>query len=117
MQLLNVALGGSLEQHLPPTGRHYSPENSASFVDHPVNIISGTHLASIFGSEAIEISSAHHQAVQVLGEGLSVAARADDGVVEAVERAGDNLVIGVQWHPEAIQADQQAMIAMLKAYA
>jgi gamma-glutamyl-gamma-aminobutyrate hydrolase PuuD len=101
MQVLNVALGGDLIQHLPDevgtdlhcpaVGRHGS---------HAVDVAAGSRLAAIVGPRA-DIATYHHQAVRTLGAGLSPTAWAGDGVVEAVELAGRTWVQGVQWHPEA----------------
>ncbi len=93
MQVLNVALGGTLVQHL-----------SGSAVDHrssvhDVLVSEGSRLHRVVGSPSVPVSSYHHQAVDVLATDLQVAARAEDGVIEAVEhRSAD--VLGVQWHPE-----------------
>lgn len=93
MQLLNVIAGGTLVGHLAPgTIRHRGEE-------HPVTCEPGTLLASVLGTGPVRTSSYHHQAVDRVGEGLRVAATAPDGVVEALEVPGANL-LAVQWHPE-----------------
>ncbi len=97
-QVLNVALGGDLHQHvfdLPNvTIAHQNGETR-----HGVNLVPGTLLASIFdGRETLTVNSTHHQAVGRPGPGLTVSARSTDGLIEAVEM-GDR-VLGVQWHPE-----------------
>ncbi len=112
MQLLNVALGGSLIQEVGEDERHYIPADRSAFVEHKVEIFPETYLASAFSERQISIRSAHHQSVQTLGEGLRIAALADDGVVEAIELKGENLVIGVQWHPEDARADPQQFAAL-----
>ncbi|WP_340562920.1 gamma-glutamyl-gamma-aminobutyrate hydrolase family protein [Streptomyces sp. GSL17-111] len=96
MQLLNVALGGTLDQHV--TGHQGAP---GTFLSHRVSPVPGTLLGSVLGGP-VDVPSCHHQAVDRLGAGLLVGGRADDGVVEAVEAAaGEAFVLGVQWHPEA----------------
>lgn len=102
MQVLNVALGGDLIQHLPdllgddPT--HLRTDGV--FEQHPVHVEAGTRTAELTGPGAVAVSSHHHQAVGRLGAGLTVTARASGGrVVEAVECA-DGYAVGVQWHPE-----------------
>jgi putative glutamine amidotransferase len=90
LQVLNVALGGTLHQHLPEAMHHNSI--------HPVAVEPGSRLHGIVGADRIEVSSYHHQAVDRLGRDLTVAAYAD-GVIEAVEhRRAD--IVAVQWHPE-----------------
>jgi putative glutamine amidotransferase len=108
MQLLNVARGGTLCQHLPEDAGHAALPGT--FGSHPVRIAPGTRLASILGDDAgggdgLHVPAAHHQAVGKLGDGLVATAWAPDGVVEAVElspAAGGHspFVLGVQWHPE-----------------
>ena len=116
MQVVNVALGGSLVQHLEPAGEHYQPADKLAFSDHSVRLEPGTRLASAFASSEIDIRSAHHQAVQTLGKGLAVAARAEDGTVEAIEHCDGNLVIGLQWHPEELRADPRQLDAILRLF-
>jgi len=94
MQLLNVRLGGTLVQDIGEGHTH---------VEHPVRIVEGSRLHSIFGPQAT-VNSRHHQALDRLGEGLVITATAPDGIVEGVERAGEPFVVGVQWHPEDLQA-------------
>ena len=102
MQLLNVALGGTLIEHVPDehgeTITHRLPPREP--VPHPVTIEPGTRLAELLGATAIEPHSWHHQALRELGAGLTVVARAEDGVGEAVELDGRPDVLAVQWHPE-----------------
>ncbi|CAA6604332.1 putative gamma-Glu-GABA hydrolase [Rhodospirillaceae bacterium LM-1] len=102
-QLLNVALGGTLIQHIPDEVAgalaHEQP-NPRTEPGHDVMIAQGTHLAAICKANRIPVNSAHHQAVKKLGEGLVANALADDGVIEGFEYPGKPFVIGVQWHPE-----------------
>ena len=116
-QLVNVAFGGTLHQHLPDhpaLQRHGDPITRTSAL-HPVRIEPGTRLAkAVGGAESLDdCTSFHHQAVDRLGEGLSVVARTDDGVVEALElTADDSWLVAVQWHPEmtaATDPDQQRL--------
>lgn len=97
MQVLNVALGGTLLQHLEETTVGH--RNGV----HDVVVRPGTRLAEVVGTGRVRVSSYHHQAVGRLGDGLVVTGTADDGVVEAVEhRTAD--VLAVQWHPEDLHA-------------
>lgn len=105
MQLLNVLYGGTLIQHLPTSSvehsfqlKRKSTTLAERFTPHEVEITPGSKLAGILGS-SVRSASAHHQAVDELGEGLRIVARAADGTVEAVEDPHRS-VIGVQWHPE-----------------
>jgi putative glutamine amidotransferase len=102
LQVLNVALGGTLVQHIPDLGgttRHGVPGGGGT-VMHDVKVEPDSLLADITGAEVLATSSHHHQAIEALGEGLHVTARADDGVIEAVERDGPGWMVAVQWHPE-----------------
>jgi putative glutamine amidotransferase len=121
MQLLNVALGGTLCQHLPEEAGHAAVPGS--FGSHPVRIAPGTRLASILGDgppegDGLRVPAAHHQAVDKLGDGLVATAWAGDGVIEAVELSGDGdpFVLAVQWHPEA-STDQRLIGALVSAAA
>ncbi|MFM0047129.1 gamma-glutamyl-gamma-aminobutyrate hydrolase family protein [Paraburkholderia sediminicola] len=106
MQLLNVALGGTLEQDIPQaTTVHRVPSSSVHFNSHPVEVRADTRLAAIYGAGNLEIQSSHHQAVARLGEGLRISATAEDGVAEAIELTSDAWGLGVQWHPEAPETE------------
>jgi putative glutamine amidotransferase len=101
MQMLNVALGGTLDQHVPDSvgnDDHRGPPGS--FVDHDVRLEPGSLAARVEGSETISVKSCHHQGIAELGEGLRITGRAaGDDLPEAVELA-DRHVLGVLWHPE-----------------
>lgn len=109
-QALNVIRGGVLHQHLPEISeeilhRQRTPGNQTS---HPVAVVSDSQLATALGEEVIEVAdeldvnSFHHQAIDRLGDGLRVSARAPDGTVEAVEDPDRPFLIGVQWHAETL---------------
>ncbi len=101
MQLLDVALGGTLEQHLPDrVGSTMHCPSVGEHARHTVTVAAGSTLAALLGAGEHDISTYHHQAVDRLGSGLAPAARAADGVVEALELPG-RWVVGVQWHPES----------------
>lgn len=99
-QVLNVALGGTLTQHLPEVTDldHLVPERRSATV-HDVEVEQGTQLARIVGSATFAVNSVHHQAVDHAAPELAAVGRADDGVVEAIEHPSLP-VLGVQWHPE-----------------
>ncbi|MCE1177799.1 MAG: gamma-glutamyl-gamma-aminobutyrate hydrolase family protein [Micrococcales bacterium] len=98
-QLVNVAHGGSCIPDIADFGLHRGGPGEPMFLDEEVNIVPGTRLHSILGRDRVTVRSGHHQAVDRVGEGLRVAAKAHDGIVEAVEHP-DRWLIGVQWHPE-----------------
>jgi gamma-glutamyl-gamma-aminobutyrate hydrolase PuuD len=100
-QVLNVALGGDLVQHLPDVvGDEKHKHTPGTFADHDVTVEEGTELASLLGDHA-PVKSHHHQGFGRVGEGLRVAARAEDGTIEAVEDPERRFAVGVLWHPEA----------------
>ncbi len=99
-QVLNVALGGDLEQHVPDVvGHDEHKQTPGTFSEHPVEVLAGTHLREVLG-ERTEIKSHHHQGFRRLGAGLREAARAHDGTLEAVEDPSRRFAVGVLWHPE-----------------
>lgn len=110
IQSLNVFLGGTLIQDIPTdigtTIEHeWEREKGAPETFHAARIEPGSQLAQLAGSSDARVNSSHHQSVKELGRGLRIAARAPDGVIEAVEWTGDsNWVMGVQWHPERMAA-------------
>ena len=100
-QILNVALGGDLVQHIPDvvgTDRH--KQVAGTFADHEVTVAEGTRLAGLIGGR-VPVKSHHHQGFGRLGEGLRVAAQDEDGTVEALEDPSRRFALGVLWHPEA----------------
>jgi putative glutamine amidotransferase len=101
-QVLNVARGGNLHQHLPEIVGHEGHKNdpAGEFIDHDVAIEPETTLGKILG-ERYAVKSHHHQGLDTVGEGLRVTAHAEDGAVEAVEDPQRRFALGVLWHPEA----------------
>ena len=100
-QVLNVALGGDLEQHVPDVvGHDEHKQTPGTFSDHSVEVLPGTRLHDVLG-ERTKIKSHHHQGFRTLGAGLREAARAHDGTLEAVEDPSRRFALGVLWHPEA----------------
>ncbi len=119
MQLLNVALGGTLVQHLPEDvghGDHRRTLGSFDNADHDVRLEPGTLASRTIGEDVHKTYSHHHQAVDVLGEGLVATGWATiDDLVEVVELPGRRFVLGVQWHPEV--DEMSPVIAALVAAA
>ena len=101
MQVLNVARGGTLHQHLPDVVGHAGHSPSAGeYSWHPVAVDPNSRLAKILAEHSVEKASHHHQAIAQVGKGLSVVAHAEDGTIEAVEDPELDYLVGVQWHPE-----------------
>lgn len=100
-QVLNVARGGDLVQHLPEVvGDEKHKHTPGTFADHDVTFEAGTRLAALLGERA-PVKSHHHQGFGLIGDGLRVAAHAEDGTIEAVEDPSHRFAFGVLWHPEA----------------
>jgi putative glutamine amidotransferase len=121
-QLLNVALGGTLIQHIPDEiadalpHRQPNPRNEPG---HEVCIVTGTLLHRIAGAERLAVNSAHHQAVKDAGPGVVIDAMAEDGVIEGIEDPRRHFCLGVQWHPEfeINEADRHIFRAFVAAAA
>lgn len=117
-QVLNVALGGDLEQHVPDrVGTNAHKEVNGVFAEHDVEVVGGTRLGSILGDRH-DVKSHHHQGFGRLGGGLRESARAPDGTLEAVEDPSRRFTLGVLWHPEAGEdrALFEALVAEAAAY-
>jgi gamma-glutamyl-gamma-aminobutyrate hydrolase PuuD len=117
-QVLNVALGGDLVQHLPDVVGHERHKHTPGvFADHPVAVDDGTRLGAIIGSE-VPVKSHHHQGFGRLGAGLRAAAHDEDGQVEAIEEPSKRFALGVLWHPEAGEDMKlfEALVAEASAY-
>jgi len=99
VQLLNVARGGTIVPDIVDFALHHGAPGDPVFVDEPIDITPGTRLAAILGSDRVIGRNGHHQAVDRVGAGLVVAARALDGIVESIEDP-ERWYLGVQWHPE-----------------
>ncbi len=114
LQVLNVALGGSLVPHLPDVvGQgiaHRVPPRRPSW--HQVSALPGSRLAQVLGVERVFPASWHHQAVDQVASGLEVVVRAPDGTIEALEMPGHPWLLAVQWHPELTAAHDPAQQAL-----
>ena len=121
LQLLNVALGGTLIEHLPDEVGETVPHRSKrDYACHAVAVERDSRLAGILGTTEPNPASSHHQALRRVAVGLAVVARAADGVVEAAEMPARCFLVGVQWHPErtaALDAGQQRLFDALVAAA
>ncbi len=112
-QLLNVALGGTLIQHIPDEvegALAHEQANPRTEPGHGVQVVPGTLLHRVVGADELEVNSAHHQAVRDLAPGLVVDALAPDGVIEGIEDPRRRFCLGVQWHPEYAIGDGDGRI-------
>lgn len=123
VQVLNVALGGSLHQHLGDRtglGTHAVEVDGQPAACHSIRTGSASRLATMCGAEMGVCTSAHHQALDRLGQGLVATAWSPDGLVEGVERAegaGTGWLVGVQWHPERTAATDPVQQALFRGLA
>ncbi len=115
MQVLNVARGGTLHQHLPD----HRQALAGGETTHLVELAPGSRLERLMHTRTPEVNSFHHQAIATLGRGLRVVGRAQDGTIEAVEGTSGAFTFGVQWHAEYLtaRADQRALFEGLVAAA
>lgn len=102
IQLINVAMGGTLTQHVPGVyGVVHQQTEARLALSHNVRVLPGTLLATVFGDDTqLQTNSFHHQALLDVADGLAVNAVAQEGFPEAVAGTGEQFILGVQWHPE-----------------
>ncbi|MCU4673996.1 gamma-glutamyl-gamma-aminobutyrate hydrolase family protein [Microbacterium fluvii] len=116
LQLINVAFGGTLHQHLPEAlGTERYRIGGGVFAENTVVVDDRTRLAGMLGAGPFDVHSYHHQGIDELGEGLTVTARTDDGLVQAFEAPGDEYLVAVQWHPEENSADRRLFTGLVAA--
>lgn len=117
VQVLNVALGGSLVQHLPDVSEEHHGGVPGGFSPTDVRIVGGTLVRDVLGpvGDRLTVPCHHHQAIGRIADGLEVAARSAGGVIEAVELPSCPFVAGVQWHPEQDEADRRLFAALARA--
>jgi len=117
-QLLHVILGGTLIQHIPDEVdaplAHEQP-NPRTEAGHDVQVIAGTLLHRIVGSDNLPVNSAHHQAAKDVSDNITINAIAPDGVIEGIEDSRYRFCLGVQWHPEYLISggDQKILTAFI----
>jgi putative glutamine amidotransferase len=124
VQLLNVALGGTLFQdvkgELPASIKHdYFPTPAEPRRDrlvHGVLVTEGSRLRGILGEGEVQVNSMHHQGIKELAPGLVANAFAPDGLIEGVEQANGHFLVGVQWHPEELAETSPAMRRLFAAF-
>lgn len=116
MQVLNVALGGTLVEHVPDeAGTRVLHRDGKDYLTHDVEVDPRSRLFSVVKSKRIATPSWHHQAVRTPADGFQVVARADDGVIEAIEHPDLPDLVAVQWHPEHSAATDRAQQALFDA--
>ncbi|AZL16471.1 gamma-glutamyl-gamma-aminobutyrate hydrolase family protein [Rickettsiales endosymbiont of Stachyamoeba lipophora] len=112
-QLINVALGGNLIQHIPDEVEaplNHEQTTPKHEVSHSINIVPNTLLYKIVNTNKMMVNSTHHQAVKDVGKNLIVSAIAPDGVIEAIEHTYHPFCLGVQWHPDHIPTEEDSNI-------
>jgi putative glutamine amidotransferase len=121
-QAINVARGGKLVQHIPDGQDTADPSHIAhrqkapgDVVTHDVELDSSSRLSQIFGSDHVAVNSFHHQAAELLGEGLVPVAWAPDGILEGIEDPSRPFLVGVQWHAETL-VDRPEHLALFRAF-
>lgn len=116
MQVMNVAFGGTLIQHLPDHDAYllHGTPSGRDHLAHDVKAAPGSRLAEAAGEEVLTCSTHHHQGVAHVGEGLSPTGWSEDGLVEAVERDG-GWMLGIQWHPEDTASEDPRQQALFDA--
>src|SRR5271166_2724813 len=119
-QLLAVALGGTLIQHIPdsvPNALQHEQPNPRHEPGHTIEIVHGTLLHTVTGARRMEVNSSHHQAVQSAGLFATVNALAPDGVIEGIEDRRFRFCLGLQWHPEFLidPGDRRIFEAFVRA--
>ena len=115
-QALNVARGGSLHQHLPAItdgSIAHRQRQPGTEVTHDVRVAPRSGLAAVLSGPRVAVNSFHHQSVDRLGSDLRAVAWADDGVIEGIEGWGSSLLLGVQWHAEAL-VESPAQLALFR---
>lgn len=120
-QVLNVALGGTLVQDIPdqlgsPLIHDIPDGTPRSTRVHDVTIDSDSRLAGVLGSTRLLVNSLHHQSVEQVASGAVVTAKSPDGVVEALEVPDRHFALSVQWHPEDLYQDDEAMLRLFTAF-
>lgn len=121
LQLVNVARGGTLQQHLPESlGTERYRLGGGVFAENEIEVSDGTALADVLGAGEVRVHSYHHQGIDRLGEGLLPAARSADGLVQAFVDTTAGHVVGIQWHPEENAEDRRLfadLVSQARAFA
>lgn len=121
IQVLNVSAGGTLYQDIATQVRgamqhQYHQLQPRNYRAHSVAVDPDSRLFQFVGAEAVQVNSLHHQAVKDVASGFRVSARAQDGIIESIERRNGHFAVGVQWHPEALAEEDAAMQAIFDGF-
>ena len=114
IQVMNAVLGGDLYQDIKPF--EHLPHNGHWAKVHTVTVRRGTLLSRILGQDTVLVNSQHHQAVDRVAPGFTLAALSEDGIVEAIEKPDEGFCLGVQWHPEWLSDADPAMQGLFDAF-
>lgn len=114
IQVMNAVLGGDLYQDIKPF--EHLPHNGHWAKVHTVTVRRGTLLSRILGQDTVLVNSQHHQAVDRVAPGFTLAALSEDGIVEAIENPDARFCLGVQWHPEWLSDADPAMQRLFDAF-
>ena len=114
IQVMNAVLGGDLYQDIKPL--EHLPHNGHWAKVHTVTVRRGTLLSRILGQDTVLVNSQHHQAVDRVAPGFTLAALSEDGIVEAIEKPDAGFCLGVQWHPEWLSDADPAMQGLFDAF-
>lgn len=114
IQVMNAVLGGDLYQDIKPF--EHLPHNDHWAKVHTVTVRRGTLLSRILGQDTVLVNSQHHQAVDRVAPGFTLAALSEDGIVEAIEKPDARFCLGVQWHPEWLSDADPAMQGLFNAF-
>lgn len=114
IQVMNAVLGGDLYQDIKPF--EHLPHNDHWAKVHTVTVRRGTLLSRILGQDTVLVNSQHHQAVDRVAPGFTLAALSEDGIVEAIEKPDARFCLGVQWHPEWLSDADPAMQGLFDAF-
>lgn len=121
LQLVNVARGGTLQQHLPESlGTERYRLGGGVFAENDIEVAEDTALAEVLGAGEVRVHSYHHQGIDRLGDGLVPAARSEDGLVQAFVDTAAGHVVGIQWHPEENAEDRRLfadLVSQARAFA
>ncbi|OEF95880.1 gamma-glutamyl-gamma-aminobutyrate hydrolase family protein [Desulfuribacillus alkaliarsenatis] len=120
VQVLNVVCGGTLYQDIVsqvPNVLKHSQNAPRWYGTHAIEIVKDSKLHAICKQPSIVVNSYHHQAIDVLAEGLTISAKSEDGIIEAIESTDDKVfIVGVQWHPEGMWQKEKEQFALFEAF-
>jgi len=115
-QLVNVALGGTLIPDIERWETHRGGDAETVFIEERIRLEANSRIARILGADDLTVMNGHHQAIDRLGEGVSVTGRAVDGIVESIEVDHAAWLVGMQWHPEHDRADAESRAQLFGAF-